>query len=178
MKHPRQTAGPGKPRRLGAAFSLVEVVLAIGIFSFAILAVVGLLPVGLKSVKNASEEAAAANVVARISNALREASTTDGTNYENRFAQTTFGYAVGGPATSFQWPDLNMDAYTAQNEAKRLSARIEILQTPAANPPAPGRALITVAWPAMANPQWNPSTQRWSNAEGSITSAIQFAPKR
>lgn len=176
MKHLRQTARPGEPRGLDAAFSLVEVVLAIGIFSFAILAVVGLLPVGLKSVKNASEEAAAANVVARICSAVRDASTTDGTNFQNRFAGTTFGYAVGGASVSFQWPDLNMDAYTAQNEAKRLSARLEILQTP--NPPAPGRALITVAWPAMANPQWNPSAGRWSNAEGSITSAIQFDPKR
>lgn len=177
MRMPGQTGNPSW-RNTPRAFSLVEVVLAIGIFSFALLAVVGLLPVGLKSVKNANEEAAAANVVARISNTLRQASSTDGTNYENRFAGTPFGYAVGGPAVSFEWPDLNMDAYTAANEAKRLIAKLEILQTPAGNPASPGRAVITVAWPAVANPQWDSATRQWSKAEGSITSAIQFTPGR
>lgn len=161
---------------LSGAFSLVEVVLAIGIFSFALLAVVGLLPVGLKSVKNANEEAAAANVVARISNALRQASSRDGINYENRFAQTSFGYAVGGAATNFGWTNLNMDAYTTSGiDSPRLVARLEILQPPTAS--APGEAVITVAWPAVANPQWDTSTRQWSRAEGSVTSAIQFRPK-
>lgn len=151
--------------------------MAIGILAFAMLPLVALLPVGLKSVSNANEQAAAANIVARIANGLRQASSTDGTNYANTFALTSFGYAVGGPAVSFDWPDLGMEAYPAGEEAKRLKARLEILQTPPPDGATPGRALITVAWPAVANPQWDSATRQWSKAEGSITAAIQFSPK-
>jgi uncharacterized protein (TIGR02598 family) len=176
MKPPGQTDSLLR-HHSGSAFSLVEVVLALGIVAFAMLAVVGLLPVGLQAVKNANEEAAAANVVARISNALRQATAPDGVNYENRFAGTPFGYTVGGTAVSYEWPDLDMDAYTAGDAAKRLSAKLEILQTPTINPATPGRAVITVAWPAAANPQWDAAAKSWSKAEGSITTAIQFSPK-
>jgi hypothetical protein len=70
-----------------------------------------------------------------------------------------------------------MDAYPAGDEAKRLSARLEILQTPSVDLATPGRALITVAWPAVVNPQWDSNTGQWSRAEGSVTTAIQFSPK-
>lgn len=166
-----------RPAAPAGAFSLIEVVLAIGIVVFAMIPLLAMLPVGLKSVSNANEQAAAANILARISNALRNASSTDGIAYTGMFAGTEFRYVVGGNAVNFDWPDLNMDAYRAGEEAKRLSARLEILQTPSADPATPGRALISVAWPAVANPQWNPGTRQWSKAEGSLTTAIQFSPK-
>jgi len=68
-------------RKRCAALSLVEVTLALGIVSFSMLAVVGLLPVGLQSIKNANEQAGAANVIGGIADALRKASSTDGTTF-------------------------------------------------------------------------------------------------
>lgn len=45
------------------AFSLVEVVLSLGITSFALLAIVALLPIGLQSTKDSLEETGAVNVL-------------------------------------------------------------------------------------------------------------------
>jgi len=78
------------------AFSLVEVTLAIGIVSFALIAVLGLLPVGLKSVKNANEQAGAANVLNAIADGLRSASTTNSSNFVGSFGTNQISFSVGG----------------------------------------------------------------------------------
>ncbi len=159
------------------AFSLVEVVLALGIVSFSLLAVVGLLPVGLRSIKNANEQAAAANVVGAISAALRAASSTDGTNFTNTFSGENITYLMGGAnASTNKWTNLDLSG-TPGTSAKRLSALLEIVNQPGTNPPTPGRAVISVAWPAQADPEWHSANQTWTKAEGSLTTAIQFLPK-
>src|SRR5690606_36990460 len=59
------------------AFSLVEVALSLGLVSFCLLSVIGLLPIGLQSVRSTSDQAAAANAAERIALAIRKATTTD-----------------------------------------------------------------------------------------------------
>jgi uncharacterized protein (TIGR02598 family) len=157
------------------AFSLVEVVLAIGIVSFALLAVTGLMPVGLKSVKNANDQAGAANVLNVIADRLRAASSTNSSNYSNSFAGTQIAYAVGGSVATNAWSNLTLEG-TVDNSNKRLAARLDI--TPPVNLTTPGRATVSVAWSAQANPTWSTSSQSWANAEGSITSGIQFLPRQ
>ena len=49
-----------------AAFSLVEVVLALGLFSFCIVAITGLLSVGLRSTRSVANESLAANIAASV----------------------------------------------------------------------------------------------------------------
>lgn len=168
-------------KRNPAAFSLVEVVLAIGIVSFALLAVVGLLPAGLKSIKNANEQAGAANVVGAISEALRVATSLDGTNFTTSFAGKPITFAVtagtGPSPAGLEWRELGLDG-SANPMGKRLSARLEILNEPVASPLTPGRAVISVAWPAQADPTWNSANRTWTKAEGFVTTAIQFLPKR
>lgn len=162
---------PNRQSPIASAFSLVEVVLALGIVSFCLLAIVGLLPVGLKAVKNANEQAAAANVVGGIAEALRKASSTNGNNFAATFAGQPITYALGNVTSSTnQWTDLDLNG-TSDATGKRLSARLEILKQPTAT--EPGRAFISVAWPAQAT--W--TNQTWTNAEGSLTSSIQFLPK-
>lgn len=161
------------------AFSLVEVVLALGIVSFALLAVIGLLPVGLKSVKNANESAGAANVLQAISATVRSATSTNFPLFNSRFADKDVSYSLGGSTSSFQWTNLTLEGTqedAAGNSPKRLSARLDIY--PAAAAGAPNRAVISVAWSAQANPVWDPATQLWTKSEGSITSGIQFLAKQ
>ena len=159
------------------AFSLVEVVLALGIVSFCLIAVIGLMPVGLKSVKNANEQAGAADVLNAIAESLRTAVSTNSTNYSNSFAGTNnITYNVGDTnSVIVTWTKLTMEGAmeTPPSSPKRLAASLII--TPPSNSTSPGRALVSVAWPAQAN--WNPTTQVWANAEGSITSGIQFLPR-
>lgn len=53
----------GKLLARPTAFSLVEIVLAIGIVAFALMAVVGLLPVGLRLAGDSEDETRAANIL-------------------------------------------------------------------------------------------------------------------
>lgn len=165
---------PGTLR--GAGFSLVEVVLAIGIVSFAMLAVVGLLPTGLKIARNAAEQARAANLVQSLAENLRGAATADGTNFTAAFAGQSLDYALGGSPFTLQFSNLTLEG-AADPAAARLVAAVTI--TPPANATTNGRAVISVAWPAVARPAWNSATQSWdAKAEGSLTAAIQFLPRR
>jgi uncharacterized protein (TIGR02598 family) len=54
-----------------AAFSLVEVTLALGISAFCLIAVFGLLPVGVQTNRNATSQTAATNIMAAVVADLR-----------------------------------------------------------------------------------------------------------
>jgi type II secretory pathway pseudopilin PulG len=157
------------------AFSLVEVTMSLGIVSFALIAVLGLLPVGLRSVKNANEQAGAANVLNAIADSLRTAGSTDSVLYTNHFSGQTIQYSMGGASLTNTWTNLKLDgSQETAADPKRISAVANI--TPPASPMTPGYAVISVAWPAQAGPSWNADTQTWTKAEGSLTVGIQFLP--
>ncbi|CAN5452969.1 hypothetical protein BH09VER1_BH09VER1_36210 [soil metagenome] len=61
------------PRRLtcGQAFSLVEVTIALGVFAFAIISLVGLLSVGLQTERLAHQDTAISNIVSYVLSDLR-----------------------------------------------------------------------------------------------------------
>jgi len=59
-------AGFRKPFRKSSGFSLVEVVLALGIAVFVLLAITGMLPVGLKLVGDSQDESKAVNVLSAV----------------------------------------------------------------------------------------------------------------
>jgi len=58
-------------RRRPHAFSLVEVTLAIGVAAFCLIAVFGLLPVGLQTNRNATSQTVATNIIAFVVADLR-----------------------------------------------------------------------------------------------------------
>lgn len=60
-----------KPRT--SAFTLVETVIALGIFAFAIIIMVGMLPVGLRSTRDVANESNAISVSSSIMGAWRHA---------------------------------------------------------------------------------------------------------
>jgi uncharacterized protein (TIGR02598 family) len=57
--------------RNGHAFSLIEVVIAVGVMSFAIVAILGLMPVGLKSVGEAGDATRTSMVAADAEASIR-----------------------------------------------------------------------------------------------------------
>jgi hypothetical protein len=143
------------------------------VVSFALIAVFGLLPTGLKTVKNANEQAAAANVLGAIADAVRNASTNgSATTYSNSIAGQGIGYTLGGAATTINLNNLTLEGGAANNFSARLKAVVVI--TPPVSTTIPGRALISVAWPPQA--VWGGAS--WSKtADGFVTSGIQFLPK-
>lgn len=156
------------------AFSLIEVTVALGIASFALLAVAGLLPVGLNSVKSSREEAAAAKCLEQISIAVRGA--TLGADGICR---------VGGGFSDLSWEqngtttppvsynDISLGGFrTTDVLDQRLAARIEVV-SPAGS--KPGRALISVAWPKHA--VWDETQEKWINASGSVSTWLTLMPQ-
>jgi uncharacterized protein (TIGR02598 family) len=68
--HRRSASRP----KSGRAFSLVEVVLAIGVVSFAMMAMLGTLPVGLKSSQQSRGQVATANIARQLQGELQQIS--------------------------------------------------------------------------------------------------------
>src|SRR5207249_1287362 len=64
--------------RVGA-FSLVELTLALGIAAFCLIAVFGLMPIGVQTNRNATSQTAATNIVAAVTADLRAVPKTPGT---------------------------------------------------------------------------------------------------
>ena len=62
-----------RPRRVNA-FSLVELTLALGVAAFCLLAVFGLMPLGVQTNRNATSQTAAANIMAAVIADLRATS--------------------------------------------------------------------------------------------------------
>jgi type II secretory pathway pseudopilin PulG len=79
-----------------AGFSLIEVVIALGIISFALVGILGLLPVGLNSQKQGAEQARAVQVLNDVTRAVRGVRSDGGTN---RFLPPLSALQVGAGTT-------------------------------------------------------------------------------
>ncbi len=166
------------------AFSLIEVTIAIGITAFCLIPIIGMLPVGLRSLKESNEQAAAAVAVNQIATAIRKAASANGTDFIAYFGgDATSGKEIAYQITGTTSPTtLNLGALTIQGTPattplqERFSTHVTI------NPPTGGgslgTAVISVAWPAAANPTWIDSSNKWdSKAEGSLTTTLRFLPR-
>lgn len=154
-------------------FSLVEVAMAMGIASFCLLATVGLLPVGLDSIRVSREESGAANCLEQIARSLRSATPNSAGGFHSTggFGELSWSGATGGSAT---FDNLSLDGLPADRSAEaRLIGHVEISPIGSA---ATGQAMVTVAWPTTAT--WNTSTKRWENAQGSVTTWVVFRSDR
>ena len=164
-----KTHKPSGPR---TGFSLVEVVLALGLVSFCLLAIVGLLPVGLKAMKNASGESAAANALNQLTDALRNATANSSGAYSAAGSFSNITWVLSGASNGIS-TNLSLNGVpTAGPADTRLVARIEIVP-PSSDGTMPGRARVSVAWPASS--AW--SNSAWTKSDGSVSSGIQFLPR-
>ncbi len=149
-----------KPFRVGlAAFSLVEVVLAMGIIAFALIVLLGLLPVGLKSNNDSLGESQAVNLMqALIADRQATAYSTNSAVY-NLPALTNITAQVTGQLFIME------DAVTTN--AQPTPARYRVTYTvypsnsiypaatnyPVTGPPQPVFISFKVSWPAAQTNQ-------------------------
>ncbi|MBA3960367.1 MAG: hypothetical protein H0X40_00495 [Chthoniobacterales bacterium] len=152
-----------KFRKLTCGFSLIEVTLAIGIVGFGLIAIMGLLPVGLTSNRNAAEQAAATGILTSIASDLRATPVTTppgGT-------ATSLQYQIAIPASPVSATPAPITMYFAADGSfsktsatgMRYRARIGFLPNLPSPSPTPGTlvreatyALIKVSWPAPVDP--------------------------
>ena len=81
--------------RTNPAFSLVELALALGVAAFCLIAVFGLVPVGVQTNRHANSQTAAANIMAAVIADLRATARCVGTSAQ---FQITLGTGPGCPS--------------------------------------------------------------------------------
>jgi len=115
-------------RALKAGFTLVEVTIALGIISFGLIAILGLLPRGLSLVKESADESAAINILGKITAELQSVTNPTANN-----SSTNVFDAGGKKLVATSSPDAIYKAVT-------------LVHT---NSP-PRMATIQISWPANA----------------------------
>jgi len=129
-------------RRGASGFSLVEVAIALGIVAFGLVAVLGLLPVGLNLAKDSSDEVIAVNIMAAISADLKSAEPSE---VQSRRYQIPLDHANDGSAF------FNLEGKWLGNTGTPVDAafvaRWKVRSRTASTPPV---AHVVVAWPAKA----------------------------
>jgi type II secretory pathway pseudopilin PulG len=143
-----------------SAFSLVEVTLALGVAAFALVAIFGLLPVGLNSNLASINQTAAASLATRISADLKKAQTV-GTVLTSPFYQIPIPKT--GAATIMRTVFLRLDGSVAQSSTPTVVDKdADVTQNPRYRvtvnfyPPAIGARTATMArllitWPAIVD---------------------------
>ena len=122
-----------------AAFSLVELVLALGIVAFCLFAVFGLMPVGMQTNRNAASQTAATNIIAAIVADLRTtpAAATTSPQFAITFGiDKTLYFDASGQASISLSPDSRYRLNITWNSA----------------PTGLNYAVVRVTWPAQIDP--------------------------
>ncbi len=149
-----------RTRRLfAAAFTLVEVALALGVASFCLITVVGLVPLGVSTGQNASDQAAASSILTHVLADLRATPMTSPPGA----ATTSAGYKVQIPSntgtvapTVLYFGDSDQQftfAPTVGTSRYRLTATF----LPSNGTRTATGVTLRVSWPARIDPA-NPAT--------------------
>jgi uncharacterized protein (TIGR02598 family) len=124
---------------MAAAFSLVELVLALGVAGFCLFAVFGLMPVGMQTNRNATSQTAATNIIAGIVADLRATPAA---------ATTSPQFAITFGTDKTLYFDTSGQASTSLSTDSRYRLSITWNSAPAGL----HYAALKVTWPAAADP--------------------------
>jgi len=123
--------------RSSAAFSLVELTLALGIAAFCLMAVIGLVPVAALTNRNATSQTAATNVIASVIADMRATTSSTSPQYGITFgtAKTLYFDGAGQFATSLG-----------------ANSRYRVRITFPSSPSGLSYAYVKATWPAPVDP--------------------------
>jgi len=147
-------------------FSLIEVTIALGIIAFALVAVVGLLPAGLNSQKQGSQQGRAAQVLNQVARSVQGVRMD--TNATLRFLPplSTVGVSAGTTANLGFYRDGTF-AVSSPSDPNQMGA-VHIALDNSLSIPNTIRAVISVAWPGAAQRE----TSGWTKNEGSMDTVL------
>ncbi|PTY02547.1 hypothetical protein DB346_08340 [Verrucomicrobia bacterium LW23] len=152
----------------------MEVTLALGLVTFCLLLLMGLMLSGLNSMKASRDEVAAVSCLEQISDAIRSGIPTGTSTYQGGGPYGALTWTIGGAPVTYDLTNLSAGGYPTLTEADQIyAARVEI--TPPPDGRSPGRAMISVAWPRKSA-TWNSGTSSWENAQGSTGMWVYFLP--
>lgn len=146
MKTMKPTATTPKQHRV-RGFSLVEVALALGVCSFCLVALLGLIPAGLTSSQNSISQTGAISILRSVASDLKSARPD---------ALTTPEYGISLPNTTQTalFVEEGGRFGSSLTSVPRARYRVSISTvSPAGNAPQSTLQRILVTWPAGAQPQ-------------------------
>jgi type II secretory pathway pseudopilin PulG len=154
-------------KRGSSAFSLVEVTLALGIAAFCLIAIFGLMPVGVQTNRNSTSQTAATNIVAAVMADLRATPKPPAINtsvqYRIRFGTAKTLYFDGTGECSV---DVNgSTAVDGTSWSPPLQTRYRLNVTFPPSPTGLSYGDVKLTWPAAATP---------TNASGSVETFAAF----
>jgi type II secretory pathway pseudopilin PulG len=156
------------------AFSLIEVTLALGVASFCLLSILGLLPLGINSHQASIQQTAAASLATAILSDLRVSqvnvpATSPSRQYQipipaagaaTNLVSTIFLRENGSVAQNGSPTVVNANADPSQDP--RYRATIIFLPPANAEPRTATQVRILITWPALADPQAGSSPAKYS----------------
>ena len=124
-------------KKFTSAFSLVELTLALGIAAFCLLAVFGLMPIGVQTNRNATSQTVATNIIASVTADMRATQGTTSAQYGIQFgtAKTLYFDGVGQFAISLG-----------------ANSRYRVSITFPSSPSGLSYADVKATWPAPVDP--------------------------
>ena len=148
---------PTAPRRV-AAFTLVEVALAMGVASFCLVAVLGLVPLGVSTGQVASDQTAASDILTHVLADLRATPVTSLTSAE--YSITIPAAGTTPPATTLYFgSSAQQFSVSATPGVSRYRLTVTFLPRPGGGRTATGATLL-VSWPPQINPVTGTPTGR------------------
>ena len=138
------------------AFSLIEVVIALGIFAFCIVGIVGLLPIAANSAKSVSLESTANNIAESIAGFWQVApigSSTTGGNF------TMGNFTVGNLTDTFYYDNNGAQVPTLGESSLELDYDAQ----PFSGFPGSYTVNLTFTWPPGASANSTTATKRTFN---------------
>jgi uncharacterized protein (TIGR02598 family) len=158
-------------RKSRKAFTLIEVTLALGVASFCLITVFGLIPIGLTTNQNASEQTAAAGIASAISadlhsNPVVTGSTSrfqmmippagSGTTETLYFSQDGAATEPAGATTAVNASAVASGAGGISRYRATITLQPQDANVPSSAPATPYnkifKATILITWPALADP--------------------------
>jgi uncharacterized protein (TIGR02598 family) len=142
-------------RRKTPAFSLVELTLALGLAALCLIAVFGLMPVGVQTNRNATSQTVATNILSSVVSDIRASPpglTASAKYHINRgkLNPTTVCFDGQGGFTT-----LSQAGATCPANYYRFRLDVKMANQPA-GVVYPNYAWLKVSWPAASNPMRNP----------------------
>jgi len=138
------------------AFSLIEVVIALGIFAFCIVGIVGLLPIAANSAKSVSQESNANNIAESIAGFWQVAGVGNSTTGGNF---TMGNFTVGTGSDTFYYNNNGAIVDSASDASLRLDYTAQALTTY----PNSFTVNLTFTWPPNASANSTTATKRTFN---------------
>ena len=150
--------------RFTAAFSLVELTLALGVAAFCLIAVFGLVPVGVQTNRNATSQTTATNILSSVVSDIRASPPGQGISAKyginrNKLSATTVCFDGQGQFIRFSTSGATCPAnyYRFRLDVKMATQPGGVLY--------PNYAWLKVTWPAAVNPILNPTIKPSGSVE-------------